>query len=211
MIEEKRKTGVFLSVLGFGERNLKDATMEKLADSGNGNYSYIDSLAEARKVLVSEAGATLVTIAKDVKVQVEFNPRQVAAYRLLGYENRILRAEDFADDRKDAGEIGAGHAVTALYEIVPAGVSRLLPAADPLKYQESGRASAAAGNGELMTVKVRYKAPEGDRSRLLSVAVQAREAGEPSAALRFSAAVAAFGMLLRDSEHKGSASWAVSR
>jgi len=207
LIEEKRKTGVFLSVLGFGEGNLKDATMGKLADSGNGNYSYIDSLAEARKVLVSEAGATLVTIAKDVKVQVEFNPRQVAAYRLLGYENRILRAEDFADDQKDAGEIGSGHAVTALYEITPAGASLRLPAVDPLKYQEAGRPSAAAGSAELMTVKLRYKEPEGDRSRLLSVAVKAGEAEEPSTDLRFSAAVAAFGMLLRDSEHKGTATW----
>jgi len=207
LIEEKRKTGVFLSVLGFGDGNLKDATMEKLADSGNGNYSYIDSLAEARKVLVSEAGATLVTIAKDVKVQVEFNPRQVAAYRLLGYENRLLRAEDFADDRKDAGEIGAGHAVTALYEIVPAGARVDLPAVEPLKYQDASRPSAAAGGPELLTVKLRYKEPDGDKSRLLSVAVNAGAAEHPSSDLRFSAAVAAFGMLLRDSEHKGSASW----
>jgi Ca-activated chloride channel homolog len=212
LIEEKRKTGVFLSVLGFGEGNLKDATMEKLADSGNGNYSYIDSLAEARKVLVSEAGATLFTIAKDVKIQVEFNPRRVSAYRLLGYENRALRAEDFADDGKDAGEIGAGHSVTALYEIVPAGVSAPGPRVDPLKYQDAGRPSAAASSGELMTVKLRYKEPDGERSRQESVAVLA---GKPSASssadLRLASAVASFGMLLRDSEHKGSASWETVR
>jgi Ca-activated chloride channel homolog len=212
LIEEKRKTGVFLSVLGFGEGNLKDATMEKLADSGNGNYSYIDSLAEARKVLVSEAGATLFTIAKDVKVQVEFNPGQVAAYRLLGYENRILRAEDFSDDRKDAGEIGAGHSVTALYEIVPAGVAASVPGVDPLKYQDAGRPSAAASRGELLTVKLRYKDPDGDQSRLQSVAVMRSEpSGSPSASLRFASAVAAFGMLLRESEHRGSASWETVR
>jgi Ca-activated chloride channel family protein len=211
LIEEKRKTGVFLSVLGFGEGNLKDSTMEKLADSGNGNYSYIDTLAEARKVLVSEAGATLFTIAKDVKVQVEFNPRQVSAYRLLGYENRMLRAEDFSDDRKDAGEIGAGHSVTALYEIVPAGVPMPLPAVDPLKYQDAHRPSASAGSGELLTVKLRYKDPDGDQSRLQSVAVAAAPADSPSADLRFASAVAAFGMLLRDSEHKGSATWETVR
>jgi Ca-activated chloride channel family protein len=203
LIEEKRKTGVFLSVLGFGEGNLKDSTMEKLADSGNGNYSYIDSLAEARKVLVSEAGATLFTIAKDVKVQVEFNPRQVSAYRLLGYENRLLRSEDFADDRKDAGEIGAGHSVTALYEIVPAGAPMPLPAVDLLKYRDEHRPSAAAASGELLTVKLRYKEPDGEQSRLQSVSVAASAAEPPSADLQFASAVAAFGMLLRDSEHKG--------
>jgi Ca-activated chloride channel family protein len=179
--------------------------MEKLADSGNGNYSYIDSLAEGRKVLVAEAGATLVTIAKDVKIQVEFNPALVAAYRLIGYENRALRAEDFRDDRKDAGEIGSGHSVTALYEVVPAGVAIELPGIDPLKYQKP---AASSGHGEeMMTVKLRYKQPDGDRSRLLSVAVQDRAAASPSATLRFTAAVAEFGMLLRDSEHKGQASW----
>jgi Ca-activated chloride channel family protein len=211
LIEEKRKTGVFLSVLGFGEGNLKDSTMEKLADSGNGNYAYVDSLAEANKVLVSEAGATLFTIAKDVKIQVEWNPRHVSAYRLLGYENRMLRSEDFADDKKDAGEIGAGHSVTALYEIVPTGVAAKVPAVDPLKYQEAGRPSAAAANGELMTVKLRYKAPDGDVSRLLAVAVRAGDAEAPSGDLRFASAVAAFGMLLRDSEHKGNASFETVR
>ena len=207
LIEEKRKTGVFLSVLGFGEGNLKDSTMEKLADSGNGNYSYIDSLMEARKVLVAEAGGTLVTIAKDVKIQVEWNPSRVAAYRLIGYENRMLRAEDFKDDAKDAGEIGAGHSVTALYEVVPVCVKIDLPSVDPLKYQETPRGAAAGGSGELSTVKLRYKQPEGNTSRPLSVAVKDANGGSPSPNLRFAASVAAFGMLLRESEHKGAATY----
>ena len=211
LIEEKRRTGVFLSVLGFGEGNLKDSTMEKLADAGNGNYAYIDTQAEARKVLVAEAGATLVTIAKDVKIQVEWNPARVAAYRLIGYENRALRAQDFADDQKDAGEIGAGHSVTALYEVVPKGVPIALPAVDPLKYQRPAAASPQAGGDELMTVKLRYKEPSGEESRLLSQAVLDRPSVSPSANLRFSAAVAAFGMLLRDSEYKGQASWSQVR
>ena len=209
LIEEKRRTGVFLSVLGFGEGNLKDSTMEKLADAGNGNYSYIDTLAEGRKVLVAEAGATLVTIAKDVKIQVEWNPARVAAYRLIGYENRALRAEDFADDKKDAGEIGAGHSVTALYEVVPKGVPIDLPAVDPLKYQRP--ASATADDDELLTVKLRYKEPSGEQSRLLARTVQGRSPARPSVNLRFSAAVAAFGMLLRDSEYKGEATWSQVR
>ena len=193
-------------MLGFGQGNLKDATMEMLADRGNGNYSYIDSEAEARKVLVSEAGATLVTIAKDVKIQVEFNPRQVAGYRLVGYENRMLRAEDFADDRKDAGEIGAGHTVTALYEVVPAGLPLDGPGAPPLKYQQPPALSPASTSGELLTVKLRYKDPEGSESRLLATTV-ASEAGRASERLRFASAVAAFGMLLRESEHRGRADW----
>ena len=206
LIEEKRKGGVFLSVLGFGQGNLKDATMEMLADRGNGNYSYIDSEAEARKVLVSEAGATLVTIAKDVKIQVEFNPRQVVGYRLVGYENRMLRAEDFADDSKDAGEIGAGHTVTALYEVVPAGIPLDRPGASPLKYQQAPSPSPASSSGELLTVKLRYKDPEGSESRLLATTV-ASEPGRASERLRFASAVAAFGMLLRESEHRGRADW----
>ncbi len=208
LIEQKRETGVFLSVLGFGRGNIQDSKMEKLADHGNGNYSYIDSFREARKVLGTEAGGTLVTIAKDVKIQVEFNPARVSAYRLIGYENRALRAEDFADDRKDAGEIGAGHTVTALYEIVPVGVDIELPAVDPLKYQRPAVAVSGSGTPEMLTVKLRHKQPTGTRSRLQSVAVADVEPGtEASADLRFSSAVAAFGMLLRDSEHKGSASW----
>jgi Ca-activated chloride channel family protein len=207
LIEEKRKTGVSLSVLGFGMGNLKDSRMEMLADKGDGNYAYVDSLAEARKVLVTEAASTLVTVARDVKLQVEFNPAAVSAYRLIGYENRLLADEDFGDDSKDAGDIGAGHTVTALYEIVPAGAATS-PArtVDPLKYQEPRQASSAAGGGELLTVKLRYKAPESDTSRLLAVAVKDGDQGDDDDA-RFAAAVAAFGMLLRDSEYKGSASF----
>ncbi len=207
LIEDKRKTGVFLSVLGFGEGNLKDSTMEKLADSGNGNYSYIDTLAEGRKVLVTEAGGTLVTIAKDVKIQVEFNPRRVSAYRLIGYENRLLRDQDFNDDTKDAGEIGAGHSVTALYEIVPVGVEAAVPSVDPLRYQASRPVSALASSSEWMTVKLRHKAPDSDQSQLLSVAVSGLS-DSPSSNLRFASAVASFGMLLRSSEHKGSSGYA---
>jgi Ca-activated chloride channel family protein len=207
LIEEKRKTGVFLSVLGFGSGNLKDATMEKLADTGNGNYSYIDTVHEARKVLVSEAGGTLVTIAKDVKIQVEMNPAAVSAYRLIGYENRVMRAEDFADDRKDAGEIGAGHSVTALYEIVPVGKGAGAAAPPALKYQAE-RARTDAGAGELMTVSVRYKQPNGDVSRLLAVPVMDPGVSlADSSNLRFAASVAGFGMLLRASEHSGHATW----
>ena len=207
LIEEKRKTGVSLSVLGFGEGNLKDSTMEMLADKGNGNYSYVDSLAEARKVLVTEAGSTLVMVAKDVKLQVEFNPATVSSYRLIGYENRVLADADFNDDARDAGDMGAGHSVTALYEVVPARAGTTVRAVDPLKYQEPRRVSAGASGDELMTVKLRYKQPDGDTSRLLSVAVKDGPAAD-SADIRFAAAVASFGMLLRDSEHKGSATFA---
>jgi Ca-activated chloride channel family protein len=207
LVEEERERGVSLSVLGFGTGNLKDATMEQLADHGNGNYSYIDTLHEARKVLVSEAGGTLVTIAKDVKLQLEFNPQAVAAYRLIGYENRVLAARDFNDDRKDAGEIGAGHSVTALYEVVPAGVSLEVPGVDPLRYQEPARPAADAPRDELLTVKLRFKAPAGGASRLLQQPVRDSGAGAPEGELRFAAAVAAFGMLLRGSEHSAAASF----
>ena len=207
LIEQKRASGIFLSVLGVGTGNVKDSTMEKLADRGNGNYAYLDSLHEARKVLVKEAGATLVTVAKDVKIQIEFNPANVAAYRLIGYENRLLRKEDFNDDRKDAGEIGAGHTVTALYEIVPSGVKIDLPKVDPLKYQKEPEAGLKPRpteflRDELMTVKLRYKAPDGEQSRLTTVPVK-NQTGELSANLGFAAAVAEFGMLLRNSEHRG--------
>jgi Ca-activated chloride channel family protein len=205
MIEEKRQTGVTLSVLGFGMGNLKDSTLEKLADRGNGNYAYIDSLGEARKVLVEEAGGTFVTVAKDVKLQVEFNPRLVGAYRLIGYENRMLADQDFNDDRKDAGDMGAGHSVTALYEWIPAGEKFDVPGIDPLKYQRSGALSPAASRGELMTVKLRYKQPEGASSSLKTVPVAS--AAKPTTSLGFAAAVAEFGMLLRDSEFKGAASF----
>ena len=203
LIEEKRAGGIFLSVLGVGTGNIKDSTMEKLADRGNGNYAYLDSLHEARKVLVREAGATLMTVAKDVKIQVEFNPVTVAAYRLIGYENRLLRNQDFNDDRKDAGEIGAGHTVTALYEVVPAGSSIDVPGIDPLKYQRPSQPASGTARDELMTVKLRYKAPDGDDSRLITVPVKNRTT-EMSANVGFAAAVAEFGMLLRESEHRGS-------
>ncbi len=204
LIEEQRKTGIFLSVLGFGMGNLKDATLEKLAGKGNGNYAYVDSPAEARKVLVEEAGGTLVTIAKDVKIQVEFNPARVAAYRLIGYENRLLAAQDFNDDRKDAGDIGAGHSVTALYEVVPVGVPLELPGVDPLKYQRTREPASASD--EWLTVKLRYKEPAAETSRLIAHAVRSQP-GPASTNLAFSAAVAGFGMMLRDSEHKGALSW----
>jgi Ca-activated chloride channel family protein len=210
LIEEKRASGIFLSVLGVGTGNVKDSTMEKLADRGNGNYAYLDSLHEARKVLVKEAGATLVTVAKDVKIQVEFNPANVAAYRLIGYENRVLRNQDFNDDKKDAGEIGAGHTVTALYEIVPPGADVDVPSVDPLKYQRpSSQAptTSSAARDELMTVKLRYKAPDGDESRLISVPVKNRTS-ELSENVGFAAAVAEFGMVLRQSEYRGSATQA---
>jgi Ca-activated chloride channel family protein len=202
LIEDKRKSGVFLTVLGFGTGNTKDATMETLADKGNGNYAYIDTLSEARKVLVREAGSTLVTIAKDVKLQVEMNPLKVASYKLIGYENRLLAKEDFNDDKKDAGEIGAGHAVTALYEIVPKGApAPAAPAVDPLKYQGPGAPSAAAASAELMTVSVRYKQPQGDVSTKLSfvVADSDKPIAQASDDYRFGVAVANVALLLRGS------------
>ncbi len=211
LIEKKAKSGVFLSVLGFGMGNYKDSSLEKLADKGNGNYAYIDDIGEARKVLVEQGAGTLVTIAKDVKIQVEFNPREVAAFRLIGYENRVMAHQDFNDDKKDAGDIGAGHTVTALYEIVPAGQKVPGPGVDGLKYQAPPAASASPANaGELMTVKLRYKLPEGDTSRLLemTVADSKKPVTEASTDFRFAAAVASFGMLLRSSPHKGDASYA---
>ena len=210
LIEEKREKGIFLSVLGVGTGNLKDSTMEKLADKGNGNYAYLDSLHEARRVLIAEAGATLVTVAKDVKIQVEFNPRAVGAYKLIGYENRILQHRDFNDDKKDAGEIGAGHTVTALYEIVPPGEPLEGTGVDPLKYQEGSKPNVAAKSDELMTVKLRYKQPDGDTSRLISVAVNGR-VGELTPNLGFASAVAEFGMLLRRSEFKGQTTWTTAQ
>jgi Ca-activated chloride channel family protein len=205
LIEGERKSGVFLSVLGVGDDNLNDGTMEKLADAGNGNYAYLDTLAEARRVLVQQASATLVTVAKDVKVQVEFNPRHVDGYRLIGYEDRVLANEDFRDDRKDAGDMGAGHSVTALYEIVPAGRGRDLPTVDALKYQQPAVATGALA-AELLTVKLRYKAPDGEKSTPMDVPVRASSAAA-TANLRFAAAVAEFGMLLRNSPYKSRATW----
>ena len=205
LIEAQAKTGVYLSVLGFGMGNYQDSRLEKLADKGNGNYAYIDTIHEARKVLVEQMTGTLVTIAKDVKIQIEFNPTQVAGYRLIGYENRVLAKEDFNDDRKDAGEIGAGHTVTALYELVPAGGEVPAAAVDALKYQTTVQPTPAAATDELLTLKLRYKRPDEDTSTLISRPVRDREAafGAMSADFRFAAAVASFGMILRDSKHKG--------
>jgi Ca-activated chloride channel homolog len=204
LIEQKRRDRIFLTVLGFGTGNIKDSKMELLADKGNGNYAYIDSLHEARKTLVHEMGATLFTIAKDVKIQVEFNPSVVGAYRLIGYENRVMRSQDFNDDAKDAGELGAGHSVTALYEIVPPGESIPGGSVDPLKYQS---VSAKSGGAELATVKLRYKEPDGDTSRLLTRVVGAEANRFLSDNLQLASAVAQLGMLLRDSPHKGAASF----
>jgi Ca-activated chloride channel family protein len=209
LIEKERDSGVFLTVLGFGMGNYKDSTLEKLADKGNGSYAYIDTISEARKSLVHEGGAALVPIAKDVKIQVEFNPRQVSAYRLIGYENRLLAAHDFNDDRKDAGDMGAGNSVTALYEVVPAGARTPTIAVDALKYQKPAPLRAAAEGNELFTIKLRYKRPDADRSALFSFPVRdgTKKLAETSETFRFSAAVAAFGMLLRGTEHKGQANF----
>ncbi len=207
LMEEKRKSGVFLTLLGFGEENLKDSTMEMLADKGNGNYAYIDSLAEAKKVLVREAGATLVTVAKDVKLQIEFNPTRVKSYRLVGYEDRVLADQDFNDDTKDAGEMGAGHHVTAFYELVPAsGHDGAAPAeVDPLRYQAERTPSAPSASDELATVKIRYKPPAGATSALLSRTVWDRSGALASASenQRFGAAVAEYALALREAPGVG--------
>ncbi|TAJ21007.1 MAG: DUF3520 domain-containing protein [Planctomycetota bacterium] len=204
LIEEERKSGVFLSVLGFGSGNLQDAKMEQLADKGNGNYAYVDTLAEARKVLVAEMGGTLIPIAKDVKLQIQFNPSFAQAWRLIGYENRVLAHQDFKDDTKDAGELGAGTTVTALYEVVPNSVPFEAPDVDPSRYQQTVPTLAAA-SGELLYVKLRYKQPDGDVSTEISVPVLDRRLSvhEASTDFKFAASVAGFGMLLRKSEHIG--------
>ncbi|HEV3007087.1 MAG TPA: VWA domain-containing protein, partial [Pirellulales bacterium] len=208
LIEEEAADGVGLSALGFGAGNLKDATLEKLADRGNGNYAYIDTPSEARKVLVEQLCGTLVTIAKDVKLQIEFNPAQVASYRLIGYENRLMRDQDFNDDRKDAGEIGAGHTVTALYELVPVGH----PApggVDALKYQRVPQLADAAGRNELGTLALRYKPPEGEKSKRLEHVISdaGLSYGRASRDFKFAASVAACGMLLRGSQFAGESTW----
>jgi Ca-activated chloride channel family protein len=224
LIQEKAKSGVFLTALGFGMGNYKDATLEQLADKGNGAYAYIDSPREARKVLAEQVNGTLAVIAKDVKVQVEFNPAKVQAYRLIGYENRLLKKEDFNNDKIDAGDIGAGHTVTALYEVVPAGVEWKPDATvDELKYRkpetgdrkaksESSPVSGIANpvSQELLTVKLRYKAPDGDTSKLLEFPLTDQNAAfaDASGDFKFAAAVAGFGMVLRDSPHKGAATLA---
>ncbi len=212
LIEEKARSGVFLTALGFGRGNLKDAMLEKLADKGNGVHGYVDSEKEARKLFVEQVSGTLVTIAKDVKLQVEWNPTRVAAYRLLGYENRLLAKEDFHDDRKDAGDIGAGHAVTAFYEVVPAGAPAPTGTVDPLRYQTAAAPSDAAMSAEILTLKIRHKAPDADTSRLQTFRLEEPGAvafGAASEDFRFAAAVAAFAMILTDSPFKGGArlSW----
>jgi Ca-activated chloride channel family protein len=209
LIAQKRKEGVFLTVLGFGMGNYKDSKMEVLADKGNGNYAYIDTMLEAKKVLVNEFGGTLFTIAKDVKVQVEFNPANVTAYRLIGYENRKLAAKDFNNDKKDAGELGSGHAVTALYEIIPAGVDSYFKPIDDLKYQQEVSTSKKQYGEELFTVKFRYKAPDGDTSTLIvhTEPNQPIDLKNTSDNFRWSAAVATFGMLLTDSDYSEDADY----
>ena len=207
LIEQRREEGIFLTVLGFGMGNLKDAKMEQLADKGNGHYAYIDTFREAQKVFVQEFGGTLFTVAKDVKIQVEFNPARVRSYRLIGYENRLLNREDFADDKKDAGELGAGHSVTALYEIVPVGAKPVATADDSLTYQQVSVRPEARRSDELLTVRVRYKDPQGTVSRLLETPVKERSGGQATEDMRFASAVAGFALLLRDSEHRGGASF----
>ena len=203
LIEEKRKSGVFLTVLGYGMGNYKDDKMQILAQKGNGNHAYIDGLTEAKKVLINEFGSTLFTIAKDVKFQIEFNPSIVQGYRLIGYETRLLNSEDFNDDKKDAGELGSGHTVTALYEIIPNGVnSKWLKNVDDLKYHNT--TPKTTNSTDLATVKLRYKEPDGDKSKLLEKTVRNNKINinKASENLRFASAVAGFGMLLSDSEFK---------
>ena len=206
LITEERESGVFLTVLGVGDGNLQDQKMELLADKGNGNYAYLDNMQEARRVLVQQFGGTLFTIAKDVKLQLEFNPARVQQYRLVGYENRLLAAEDFNNDRKDACELGSGHTVTALYEVVPVGAP---PVVDKLKYQPN-TTPVASSSTELLTVKLRYKAPQDSTSRLLTHTLggPSRPLAQASENLRFAAAVAQFGMLLRQSDYRGTATYA---
>ncbi|MCP4147362.1 MAG: DUF3520 domain-containing protein [bacterium] len=209
LIEEKRQNGVFLSVLGFGSGNLKDSRMEQIADKGNGNYYYIDSIMEGKKVFVDELGGTLFAIARDVKIQVEFNPARVKAYRLIGYENRILNKEDFEDDTKDAGELGAGHSVTALYEIIPGVSGKKIAGLNELKYQHVAIRPEAYKSRELLTVNLRYKKPNGKKSKLIAKSITNRiiKFHKTSTNFRFAAAIAQFGMLLRDSKYKGKASF----
>lgn len=210
LIEKERKSGVFLSILGYGMGNYQDEKMQILAQKGNGNASYIDNLQEANKVLVQEFGGTLFTIAKDVKLQIEFNPAQVQAYRLLGYESRLLNKEDFNDDTKDAGEMGVGHTVTALYEIVPVGIkSNVLADVDDLKYQKTKKNNKIdlKDSPELLTVKLRYKKPDGDKSVKMEIPVIDNKKNAVSSDMKFASAVAMFAQLMKDSDYKGSATY----
>ncbi len=204
MIEERRDDGIFLSILGFGMGNLKDGRMETLADKGNGNYAYIDNALEAKKVMVGQMAGTLYTIAKDVKLQVEFNPEKVKNYRLIGYENRILENSDFNNDKKDAGDMGAGHTVTALYEIIPVGAKEMAGSVDAPVYQRS----EVLGSDDLLQVKIRYKKPNENTSILLKETISGKEeTNTPSENFRFAAAVTEYAMLLRNSEYKGQANY----
>ena len=209
LIEEKRDNGIFLTILGFGMGNYKDGRLEEIADKGNGNYYYIDNILEAKKVLSDEIMSTLFTIAKDVKIQIEFNPAKVKKYRLIGYENRLLKKEDFENDKKDAGELGSGHTVTALYEVIPVSDVSALRSWDNLKYQESKLKEAALNSDEVMTLNIRYKAPDGDTSKLISQPVKEKivKMNEASNNFQFSAAVVMFAMLLRDSQFKGDSNY----
>lgn len=210
LVEKERESGVFLTVFGYGMGNYKDSKMEILADKGNGNHAYIDGEGEAKKVLVNEFGGTMFTIAKDVKLQIEFNPAKVQGYRLIGYENRLLNKEDFNDDKKDAGELGSGHTVTALYEVIPTGVEdEFLKSVDALKYQKKAKASKSSGSEEILTVKFRYKEPSGSESKLIEHPLIDNEVAfdHTSENFRFAASVAEFGMLLTDSKFKSNASF----
>jgi Ca-activated chloride channel family protein len=216
LIEQKRESGVFLTALGVGDDNYKDAKMKALADHGNGNYYYLDDLLEAKRVFVQQMGGTLLTIAKDVKLQIEFNPARVHAYRLIGYESRLLKAEDFNNDKKDAGELGAGHTVTALYEVIPDDGRAFVPDVDPLKYQKTSPRDVSpedAASREILTVKFRYKEPTGQTSKLITQSLldQDRSWSQASEDLRFAAAAAGFGMVLRDSQFKGDLTYAQVR
>jgi Ca-activated chloride channel family protein len=210
LITEKAKTGVYLTVLGFGMDNFRDGTLKQLATKGNGNYGYIDNIKEAEKILVSQLSGTLITIAKDVKIQVDFNPATVGAYRLIGYENRVMRDDEFNDDKADAGDIGAGHTVTAFYELIPPGDEvDALPTKDPSKYGPPP-SDWEPSYDEFLTVKVRYKLPHETESELLEYPVaedSVKPAGEETLDFRFAASVTGFGMLLRDSPYKGTATF----
>ena len=209
LVEKERKSNIFLTVLGMGMGNMKDAKMEKLADKGNGNYAYLDSIMEAKKVLVKEAGSTLFTIAKDVKIQVEFNPKLVQAYRLIGYENRVLANSDFKNDKKDAGELGVGHAVTALYEVIPVGVKTDIRFGNPPSAEGEKDSKLAADSPDLMQIRLRYKAPKSDTSELLTSNVGNNTLSIAAASnnFKFATAVVAYGMNLRNSPYKGTSDY----
>lgn len=207
LIEQERKNHVFLSVLGFGMGNYKDNRMEQIANKGNGNYAYIDTILEAKKVLVTEMGGSLLTIAKDVKLQIEFNPQHVKSYRLIGYNNRRLANRDFNDDKKDAGELGSGHTVTAFYEIIPAGSDQHMTNTDKLRYQNVATNNAAQDSGETFTAKLRYKTPRGKKSMLITKRATFEIGKAPSENLLFASSVVEFGLLLRNSKFKGTASY----